>query len=255
MDLLHAVILGIVEGVTEFLPVSSTGHLMIASELIGAPQTEFLKTFEISIQFGAILSVVALFYRQLLDIEVLKRLTVGFLPTGIIGFAVYPFVKSYLLENVLLVLGMLFVGGVVLIVFEWLYSGTAEELPVSQISYKQSFVVGLFQSIAIVPGVSRSAATILGGLMIGIPRRAIVEFSFLLAVPTMAAATGYDLLKNASSFSTDHMGTLAVGFVVSFFVALISIQFLLRFVRTHTFIPFGIYRIIAAVVFAFILIR
>ncbi len=249
MDILHAVILGIVEGITEFLPVSSTGHLILASELLRVPESEFLKTFEIAIQFGAILSVVALYFKQLLDIELLKKLAVGFLPTGIIGFAVYPFVKSFFLGNELLVLSSLLVGGIVLIIFELLYKETIEERPVSHVTYKESLIVGLFQSIAIVPGVSRSAATILGGLMIGIPRRTIVEFSFLLAVPTMAAATGYDLLKNASLFTSDYMGTLAVGFVVSFFVALLSIKFLLRFVRNHTFIPFGVYRIIAAIAF------
>lgn len=254
MDVLQAVLLGIVEGITEFLPISSTGHLILTSELLGIPSSNFLKTFEISIQFGAILSVVALYWKQLLSIELLKKLAVGFLPTGIIGFAVYPFVKSFLLDNLLLVLAMLILGGIVLIIFELLYKREQMEIELREITYKQSFIVGLFQSIAIVPGVSRSAATIIGGLAIGIPRRAIVEYSFLLAVPTMAAATGYDLLQNATLFSTENIGTLAVGFVVSFFVALISIKFLLQYVREHTFIPFGIYRIIAAIAFFFIVL-
>ncbi len=254
MDLLQAALLGIIEGVTEFLPISSTGHLILASELLGIPSSDFLKSFEISIQFGAILSVVALYWRLLLDIEILKKLVVGFIPTGIIGLAAYPFLKSYLLDSPLIVLSSLFLGGIVLIVFELLYRETPEELPVSHISYTQSFIVGLFQSIAIVPGVSRSAATILGGLMIGIPRRTIVEFSFLLAVPTMAAATGLDLVKNLPAFTSEHLGALAIGFIVSFVVALLSIKFLLHFVRNHTFIPFGIYRILAAAAFFFIVL-
>lgn len=254
MDLLQAALLGIIEGVTEFLPISSTGHLILTSHLLGIPSSDFLKSFEISIQFGAILSVVALYWRLLLDIEILKKLFVGFIPTGIIGLAAYPFLKSYLLDSPLVVLASLFLGGIVLIVFELLYRETPEELPVSHISYTQSFIVGLFQSIAIIPGVSRSAATILGGLMIGIPRRTIVEFSFLLAVPTMAAATGLDLVKNLPAFTSEHMGALAVGFIVSFVVALLSIKFLLHFVRNHTFIPFGIYRILAAAAFFFIVL-
>lgn len=249
MDILQAILLGIIEGVTEFLPVSSTGHLILASDLLGIASSDFLKTFEISIQFGAILSVVALYWRQLLDIEIIKRLVVGFIPTGVIGLALYPLVKSNLLENLPVVLFALLLGGIVLIVFELLYKETVEELPVSHISYTQSAIVGFFQAIAIIPGVSRSAATILGGLMIGIPRRTIVEFSFLLAVPTMAAATGLDLLKNLSAFSGSNFGLLTVGFVVSFVVALLSIKFLLHFVRNHTFIPFGIYRIVAAALF------
>lgn len=252
MDILQAILLGVIEGVTEFLPVSSTGHLILASDLLGIPSSEFLKSFEISIQFGAILSVVALYWRQLLDIELLKKLAVGFLPTGLIGLLVYPFLKSYLLESQAIVLASLFLGGIVLIVFELLYKETPEELPVTHVTYTQSFIVGLFQSIAIIPGVSRSAATIVGGLMIGIPRRTIVEYSFLLAVPTMAAATGLDLVKNLSSFTAVNVGVLAVGFVVSFVVALLSIKFLLHFVRNHTFIPFGIYRILAAAAFFFI---
>ncbi|MHB1086871.1 MAG: undecaprenyl-diphosphatase UppP [Minisyncoccota bacterium] len=254
MDILQAALLGVIEGITEFLPISSTGHLILASELLNIPSSDFLKSFEISIQFGAILSVVALYWRLLLSIETLKKLAVGFVPTGIIGLAVYPFLKSYLLDSPLIVLASLFLGGIVLIVFELLYSETPEELPISHISYTQSFIVGLFQSIAIIPGVSRSAATILGGLMIGIPRRTIVEFSFLLAVPTMAAATGLDLMKNLPTFTSEHLGALAVGFVVSFVVALLSIKFLLHFVRNHTFIPFGIYRIVAAAAFFFIVL-
>lgn len=250
MTILHALILGVVEGLTEFLPISSTGHLILAGELLKIPSTDFYKSFEIVIQLGAILSVVALYWRSFLDIEVLKRLALGFIPTGIIGLALYRIVKTYLLGDTTVVIWSLFLGGVVLIVFELSKTESFQaELPVTSISYKQSIIVGLFQSVAIIPGVSRSAATILGGLLLGIPRRTIVEFSFLLAVPTMAAATGLDIIKSASTFTTANVSALAVGFVTSFIVALFSIKFLLRFVRTHSFTTFGVYRIAAAGIF------
>lgn len=251
MDLFHALILGIVEGVTEFLPISSTGHLILTSELLRVPETEFLKSFEIVIQLGAILSVVVLYWKQLLDIRIIQRLVVAFIPTGVIGIALYPFVKEYLFESPLLVLATLALGGIALIAFEMLHTESTNDSTMLDITYRQSFLVGLFQSIAIIPGVSRSAATIVGGLAMGISRKTIVEFSFLLAVPTMAAATSLDIMKNMSTFSSENLGALCVGFVVSFVVALLSIQFLLRYVRTHTFIPFGIYRIAVAAVFLF----
>lgn len=249
MDIIHAVILGAIEGVTEFLPISSTGHLILASELLGIPSSDFLKTFQISVQLGAILSVVLLFWRQLLNFELLKRLFVAFIPTGVLGFALYPFIKSVLLDNPLIVLASLFIGGIILIVFEYFYKELPGDIRTEEVSYAQSFIVGLFQSVAMIPGVSRSAATIIGGLSIGIPRHTIVEFSFLLAVPTMMAATGYDLLKNMSLISSENLGTLSVGFIVSFVVALLSIRFLLAFVRKHSFVPFGIYRVVLAAVF------
>lgn len=254
MDILQAVILGIVEGVTEFLPISSTGHLILASQLLHIPETEFLKTFEIAIQLGAILSVVALYWKKFLNIEILKRLAVAFAPTAILGATLYKIVKS-LLGSEAIVLWALLIGGVVLIIFEWMHheqDDAHEDL--ACLPYKTAFTIGLFQSIAMIPGVSRSGATIVGGLLLGLKRTAIVEFSFLLAVPTMAAATGLDLLKHASSFTASDAGVLAIGFIVSFFVALVAIKWLLRFVQTRTFIPFGIYRIVLALGFFFLLV-
>lgn len=245
-----ALILGIVEGVTEFLPISSTGHLILASSLLQIPSSDFLKTFEISIQLGAILAVVVLYWRSFLNIEILKRIAVAFIPTGIIGLAFYKVAKTYLLGNEAVVLWALALGGLALIVFELFHTEEAGATEGAQhITYGQAVLVGLFQAVAIVPGVSRSAATILGGLLIGIKRVTIVEFSFLLAVPTMGAATGLDLLKSADSFSSDEFVPLATGFVVSFLVALAAIQFLLRFVRSRSFIAFGIYRIVVAILF------
>ena len=248
---LHAVLLGIVEGVTEFLPVSSTGHLILASNLLGIGQTEFQKSFEIIIQLGAIASVVALYFRRFFDIQLLKKLFVAFIPTAVIGLALYRIVKTYFLGNEVIVLWSLFLGGIVLIVFELVTAKQQRTGTIENLTYSQCALIGLFQAISIIPGVSRSAATIVGGLWLGMERRAIVEFSFLLAVPTMLAATGLDLVKNASAFTSDQFGILSVGFIVSFIVALVSIKILLNIVRRHTFIPFGVYRIIVAVIFWF----
>jgi undecaprenyl-diphosphatase len=253
MTLLQAIILGIVEGITEFLPISSTGHLILASRLLGLPQTDFQKSFEIAIQLGAIASVIVLYWRRFLEPAVLSRVLVAFVPTGLIGFALYHVVKTYLFGSDAIVLWSLGLGGVVLIAFELLHREDKNAVAeITSISYAKAFLIGVFQSLSIVPGVSRAGATIVGGLVLGLTRSTIVEFSFLLAVPTMLAATGYDLLKNAASFAPQEFGVLAAGFTAAFFVALLSIQFLLAFVRTRTFIPFGIYRILVALAFAFL---
>lgn len=250
MDFFDALILGIVEGLTEFLPVSSTGHLILASELLHLPETEFLKTFQVAIQLGAILAVVVLYFRKLfLDREIMKRIVVALLPALGIGFLFYASIRR-LFESELTVVVSLFVGGVIIILFETLRKdkeGSLENL--ATIPYRTAFLIGAFQAIAVIPGVSRAGATILGGLWLGMKRTAIVEFSFLLAVPTMAAATALDLVKNASLFSAADFHLLSVGFSVSFLVALAAIKLLLRFVQTHTFISFGVYRIIAAALF------
>lgn len=248
MDIRDAIVLGIVEGVSEFLPVSSTGHLILTSTLLGLEPTAFLKSFEIAIQVGAILSVVVLYSKDLLrSWEVMKRVFVAFVPTVLTGVSLYRIVKDYWLGSDALVLWSLFLGGVSLIVFEWWYSKRSHSIEnIEEISYKKAFVIGMFQSIALIPGVSRAAATIVGGLIMGLKRKLIVEFSFLLAVPTMLAATGYDLMKSGGAFSWQEISVLLAGFICSFIVSLLSIKFLLRFIQTHTFIPFGVYRIAIA---------
>ena len=251
MTLLDSIILGIVEGVTEFLPISSTGHLILASRLLGLPQTEFQKSFEIAIQLGAIASVVILYWRKFLDIPVMSRVLTAFIPTGIIGFALYKIIKMYLFSNETVVLWALALGGAALIVFELLHREPEDAVSdLRSISYPKAALVGVFQSLSVIPGVSRAGATIVGGLILGLSRSTIVEFSFLLAVPTMLAATGYDLFKNASAFAPEQVVNLAAGFISSFIVAILSIKFLLAYVRTNTFIPFGVYRILLALVFA-----
>jgi undecaprenyl-diphosphatase len=251
MNLLTAVFFGVVEGVSEFLPISSTGHLILTARLLDFPQTDFLKSFEISIQLGAILSVLVLYWRFLfVDLKVAKKIIAAFIPTALIGLCFYKLIKSYLLGNSLVVVWSLFLGGIALIIFELIRGERKDAVTQLQsVSYKQSLLIGLFQSIAMIPGVSRSAATIVGGLILGLKRKTIVEFSFLLAIPTMLAATALDLFKSAHAFSNDQLIFLTVGFLTSFVVALLTIKFLLVFIKRHSFIIFGIYRILVALLF------
>jgi undecaprenyl-diphosphatase len=250
MTILEAILLGVLEGATEFLPISSTGHLILARHLLGIAESPFTTSFLIAIQLGAIAAVVVSFWRSFLDIEVLKRLAAAFIPTAIVGFALYKLIKEFLLGSELTVVIALLVGGVALIIFEYFHTEREDGTDTLRaITYRQAFSIGLFQSVAVIPGVSRSAATIVGGLLLGLRRTAIVEFSFLLAVPTMLAATGYDLLKTYPTFSTGNIGTLAIGAVAAFAVALLAVRFLLNFIKTRTFTSFGIYRIVLALVF------
>ena len=256
MTYLHTLILGIVEGVSEFLPISSTGHLILASTLLHLEQTDFQKSFQIAIQLGAILSVVVLYWRALLvNFEILKRVITAFIPTAILGFLFYKIIKRVLLGSNTVVLCSLLMGGIFLILFEVWHrekESAAEEL--SAISYSTSFMIGLCQAVAMIPGVSRSAATIIGGLILGIKRKTIIEFSFLLAVPTMVAATGLDLMKSGGHFSLEEFYLLFTGFITSFVVALLSIKWLIHFIKNHTFISFGIYRILISLLFWFLIL-
>lgn len=257
MDFLQALILGVVEGISEFLPISSTGHLILVSGAVGVGESEFVKSFEIAIQLGAILSVVVLYGRSLLvDFKILQRVAVAFVPTAVLGLIFYKLIKKFLLGNSMVVVWSLFLGGVFLILFELLHrekNDAKDDL--REMPFQTAFWIGVFQSLAMVPGVSRSAATIIGGLLLGLKRRSIVEFSFLLAVPTMAAAAGLDLLKSAHNFNPQQMSCLGIGFIVSFVVALLSIKFLLQFIKNNNFIPFGIYRVIVAGIFLWLGIK
>jgi len=254
MSIYYAILLGIVEGITEFLPISSTAHLILTSHLLGIEELAFVKSFEIIIQLGAILSVVVLYWRKLLNWDVLTKTAVAFVPTGVLGLTVYKAVKSYLLGNLHVVLVSLLVGGIVLILFERLRPSTDGEVDFSEITYRRALLIGLFQSVAMIPGVSRSAATIVGGSLIGVSKRTIVEFSFLLAIPTMAAATALDLLKGYKDL-VGHFDVLAVGLVVSFVVALLAIKSFLGYVKRHSFAVFGWYRVLLAIAYFFVFIR
>jgi undecaprenyl-diphosphatase len=231
--------------------------MVLAAKVMHIMQTDFVKSFEIVIQFGAILSVVVLYWKRfLLDIESLKRVLAAFLPTAALGFFLYKIVKTYLIDNQTVIVWALLLGGVFLIIFELFHKEkeTAHE-DISTIPYSKCVAIGLFQSIAMFPGVSRSAATIIGGLMLNMKRSTIVEFSFLLAVPTMLAASVLDIIKSAPAFNAGQFNVLAVGFVISFVVALLSIKALLAFTKKHSFIVFGVYRIVIALVFMSLMIR
>jgi len=225
--------------------------------LLKLTNSEFVKSFEIAIQLGAILSVVLLYWDRLIKSQqTWKRLIVAFLPAMVIGGLFYKFIKKNFLGNNELVLWSLFIGGILLILFELLHrekETATDEL--GTVTYPQALVIGLFQAAAIVPGVSRAAATVIGGLVAGLKRKTIVEFSFLLAIPTMLAATALDLYKSAKVFSTAEFISLGTGFVISFFVAIASIKFLIAFIKRHSFIVFGIYRIVIALVFWLIINR
>lgn len=258
MDILHAVIISIVEGITEFLPVSSTGHQVLVAQLLGVPQTEFVKSFEIFIQLGAILAIVGMYFKKVLNnTKMWKPLLAAFIPTGIIGFAFYKVVKEVLLGNDFVTVTALFIGGLILIGVEMFVFKNKQHhiLKMEDVTIKQGVIIGLAQSLSIIPGVSRAAATIVGAMCLGISRETAVEFSFLLAVPTMLAATGLDLVKSNHHFTGSEWGILAVGFVGAFITAWFTVKYFLQFVKTNTFIPFGIYRIVVAILFWLIVLR
>ena len=251
MDFINAVIFGLVEGVTEFLPVSSTGHLILAARLMNLAETGFVKSFQIAIQLGAISAVIILYWNVIVvNRKVLKMVMTAFMPTALVGLIFYRVIKGVFFNSREIVLWSLFLGGIFLILFEIFHrEKKAESSGLSEMSYGQAVAIGIFQLISIVPGVSRSAATICGGLILGINRKTVVEFSFLLAIPTMLAAVGLDLYKNAINFSLGQAGLLAVGFIISFGVAVISVKLLLGFVKRHNFIIFGVYRVAIALFF------
>lgn len=252
MDLFQVLIFAVVEGLTEFLPVSSTGHLILTSKLLSIPQTDFVKTFEISIQSGAILSVIFLYWKKLLvERNVLKNVAVAFIPTAIVGFALYRFIKDMLIGNLMVTVLALLIGGVFIIFIEKFFEREDRKLTISNLNIKQSILIGFAQSVSVIPGVSRAGATIIGGMLTGLSRKEAVEFSFLLAIPTMFAATGYDLLKNMSSFEASQLNSLGIGFVASFIASLFAVKWFIKYVGSNTLIPFGIYRIIIAILFFF----
>ncbi len=257
MDIFQALVLSIVEGITEFLPISSTGHLVLTSEILKIPQTEFVKSFEIIIQLGAILAVVVIYWKTILqNTRVWKNILAAFIPTAIIGFALYRVIKHVLLGNDLVTLLALLIGGVVLIILELVYKEKEHHVEkIEDISLKNAFLIGLCQSISIIPGVSRSAATIMGALFLGTKRQTAVELSFLLAVPTMLAATGLDLVKSNFGFSGSEWLLLTVGFIGSFIAALFVVKWFLKFIQNNNFISFGVYRIVLSILFWLIVIK
>lgn len=254
MTTLEAVILGIVEGLTEFLPISSTGHLILVSNLLGIQQTEQHKAFEVSIQLGSILAVVFLYFKKFLDTDLMKRILIAFIPTGILGFVLYKIIKS--LFNPYIVVFMFVFGGLLLILIELYHKNKSYDInSIYEVPYQKAFLIGVFQALAMIPGTSRSGATIVGGLLLGLNRKTAAEFSFMLAVPTMFMATFYDVYKNHSNFNLLDWENLIVGFTVAFISALFAIKWLLKFISNHSFISFGIYRIILGILYYFIVLR
>jgi len=250
MDIIQSIILAIIEGITEFLPVSSTGHMIVASTIMGIAHDEFTKLFTIAIQLGAILSVIVLYWKRFFQtFDFYLKLFVGFIPAAILGLLFSDVIDS-LLENAYVVAVMLILGGIVfLFVDNWFKEekATIHEMP----DYWQAFKIGFFQCIAMIPGVSRSAATIIGGISQKFTRKAAAEFSFFLAVPTMFAATAKKMLdyylKGDLKFGSHEITLLLIGNVVAFIVALIAIKSFISFLTRHGFRIFGYYRIIAGI--------
>lgn len=250
MDLFQAFILSIIEGITEFLPISSTGHLILTSKLLSIPESEFVKTFEIVIQLGAILSVVFLYGKKLIkDREVLKRVVWAFIPTAILGFLLYKIVKQLLLGNISITIAALFLGGIFIILFERYFATRMGKSKIAELSFRNSIVLGIVQTLSVIPGVSRSATTIFGGMFLGLSREAATELSFLVAIPVMFAATVYDFLKNINSFNDSQIGILFFGMTISFFTSLAAIKWLIKYVQTHSLSFFGVYRVVIALFF------
>ncbi len=238
----QAIILAIIEGITEFLPVSSTGHMIIASSFMGISHLEFTKMFTVNIQFGAILSVLVLYWRRFflnINFNFYLKLFVAVIPALVFGFLLNDFIDS-LLENVMVVAIMLLAGGIVLLFIDKIANGSVTE---KEITLPTALKIGLFQCIAMIPGISRSAATIIGGMLQGLTRKQAAEFSFFLAVPTMAAASGYKLLKTYDTIKAEDIQTLLLGNLVAFVVAMIAIRFFISFLTKYGFKVFGYYRI------------
>jgi undecaprenyl-diphosphatase len=240
MSIWEAIVLAIVEGLTEFLPVSSTGHMIIASSVMGIAQKDFTKLFTVNIQFGAILAVVVFYWKQFFrSFNFYYQLMAAFIPGAIIGFALNDFIDS-LLENVTVVAIMLIIGGIILVkVDDWLANKESEQ----DLSYVSAIKIGFFQCIAMIPGVSRSAATIIGGMLQGLSRQKAAEFSFFLAVPTMFAATAYKLLKSYKLIQSADIQPLLIGNLVAFIVAMAAIKYFVAFLTKYGFKLFGYYRI------------
>ncbi len=255
MTYLSVFILSVIEGITEFLPISSTGHLILVSEFLKLEETDFLKLFTIVIQLGAIGAVVFYYHEKLFKISQIKKLIVAFLPSGIIGFLFYKHIKTLLGEGITVAI-MLLLGGVIIILTELWYARHKHENNLRgthELSMKDSFILGCFQVFSLIPGTSRSASVIVGGLMLKLERSVVTEFAFLLAVPTMLSATLYSLYKSRDILSiAGNVSKLLIGTLISFLVALAVIKWLLTYIKKHSFISFGVYRVMLGVILLFI---
>jgi len=250
MTYFESIIIAIVEGLTEFLPISSTGHMILASKVLGIENSEFLKTFEISIQLGAIMAIVIIYAKRFLKSwEIYKKLTISFIPTAIIGYFSYHMIKEYLFSPVVVSISLILGGIILILVDRKLTYQISNYEEAEKISYKRAFFIGLIQSISIIPGVSRAGASIVGGVFNGLNKKQAIEFSFLLAVPTMFAATGYDLYKTPLVFSHHEISLLLVGLCTAFVFAWIAVKAFLVLINKLGFAYFGWYRIFIGILF------
>jgi len=245
MDFIQAIILGLIEGATEFLPVSSTGHLIVASQWMSLPQTDSNKAFEVIIQLAAILAVVANYRDKftIKHIDLWMKVVLAFIPIGAVGLLFHTQIKAMFTVEV--VAPMFIIGGIIFLIIEYLHRD--KQYPTSRVedmSYRQALWIGIAQVCALLPGTSRAGASIVGALLVGINRKASAEFSFLLALPVMIAASGFDLLKHYQDFMGANMLVLAVGFVVAFVSAWLVMRLFIQFLERFTFVAFGIYRIL-----------
>lgn len=250
MSYFEALIIAIIEGLTEFLPISSTGHMILADSLLKIHDQQFAQTFEIVIQLGAILAVLFLYIKRFfVGINIYVKLFVAFLPTGIIGLLAYKTIKHYLFNPYTVSISLI-IGGVVLLMLDkWSSEKESNYKEIEDISYLDTLKIGLIQCVSMVPGVSRSAATIFGGVFSGFNRQQAAEFSFLLAIPTMFAASGYDLLKERENIHRDDMIILVFGAMVAFIVAFLAVKAFVSFLNKNGFKYFGYYRIALGILF------
>jgi len=255
MTIVDSIILGIVEGITEFLPISSTAHMIIVSALLGLKQTVTNVAFEVIIQLGATLAIVMIYLDKInfKEINLWKKVILAFFPLAVIGFLLRHQIKE--LFNLYTVAWMFIIGGIVFFIVEKFYKEEKVKVnEVEKVNYRQALIVGFFQVFALIPGTSRSGSTIVGGMLSGLSRKTSADFSFLLAIPTMFAASGYEFAKNIHSFKDQNLLVLGIGFIISFISCYIAVKWFLNFVKKYTLIPFGIYRIIVGILI-FILLK
>lgn len=254
MDIFQAIIIGIIEGFTEFLPISSTGHMIVASEFLGVEQSALINAYEVIIQFAAILAVMVIYKEKISfkKVDLWLKLFVAFLPLAIVGFIFKDVIKSLFVVQT--VAWMFIVGGVIFLVVEYFYKEqNAHTHEVENVSYLQAFWVGIAQIFSLIPGTSRAGATIIGGLLTRLDRKTSMEFSFLLAIPVMGAVSGYDLLKHYGEFANANWEAFLIGFLTAFVVAYATIKLFLVFIARFTFVAFGLYRIVFGILLLTIL--
>lgn len=253
MGYIQSTILGIVEGATEYLPISSTFHLIWAAKLLGISQSEFQKAYEVIIQTGAILAVIILYWKIIRDRQLVLKILASFLPTAAVGLILYKIIKNVFFENALLQIAVFLTVGVIFVLYEKYRKNKTLGKTIPDISYKDCLTIGLAQSVAVIPGVSRAGAVILTMMFLGIRRDEAAKFSFILAVPTLLAASGLDLVKSSPIIfaQADKIGYLVVGFIAAFISALFVVGWFIKFLQGHTLSGFGWYRIALGVVLIF----